>query len=186
MHNYTVQCVLPINLYNEQLFILLWAWLWLVCMANGYDLIVWLFRLMPGSRYEYVRSRIRLRNNDVSVKRNLDSFVFDYLTFDGVFMLRIMSASMSDCVTHEVLQTLWHNYNEQALGSGGGGGSAGGSGSGGHSAAGRRAGASGSAAGSANMRAKYSQRYSSSTNGGGGGHDESGGTGYVSHYIENI
>lgn len=48
VHNYTVQCVLPINLYNEQLFTLLWAWLWLVTIANCYDFVVWCYRLTPG------------------------------------------------------------------------------------------------------------------------------------------
>jgi hypothetical protein len=112
VHNYTVQCVLPINLYNEQLFTLLWAWLWLVCIANCYDFVVWIFRLAPGSRFNYVRSRLRLKNSESSTKRTLNAFVYDYLTFDGVFILRIMSLSMSDCVTHEILQTLWQNYTE--------------------------------------------------------------------------
>lgn len=112
VHNYTVQCVLPINLYNEQLFTLLWAWLWLVTIANCYDFVVWCYRLTPGSRFNYVRSRVRLKYSENSVKRNLNSFVYDYLTFDGVFILRIMSLSMSDCVTHEIVQTLWQNYTE--------------------------------------------------------------------------
>ena len=114
VHNYTVQCVLPINLYNEQLFTLLWAWLWLVCLANCYDLIIWIFRLTSGSRYNYIRSRLRFKYSENSVKRSLNSFVYDYLTFDGVFVLRIMSLSMSDCVTHEIIQTLWQNYTETA------------------------------------------------------------------------
>lgn len=112
VHNYTVQCVLPINLYNEQLFTLLWAWLWLVTIANCYDFVVWCYRLTPGSRFNYVRSRVRLKYSENSVKRNLNSFIYDYLTFDGVFILRIMSLSMSDCVTHEIVQTLWQNYTE--------------------------------------------------------------------------
>lgn len=121
VHNYTVQCVLPINLYNEQLFTLLWIWLWFVCIANCYDFVIWVFRLIPGARYNYVRSRIRLRYSENSVKRNLNSFVYDYLTFDGVFILRLMSLSMSDCVTHEIIQTLWQNYTETGKGKGSGG-----------------------------------------------------------------
>lgn len=112
VHNYTVQCVLPINLYNEQLFILLWAWLWLVCISNCYDLLLWIIRLFPSARYNYIRSRLRLKYSENSVKRNLNSFIYDYLSFDGIFILRIMTLSMSDCVTHEIVQTLWQNYTE--------------------------------------------------------------------------
>ena len=144
VHNYTVQCVLPINMYNEQLFLLLWAWLWLVCIANCYDLVIWITRLLPGSRYNYVRERIRLKYSENSVKRNLHSFVYDYLTFDGVFMMRIMSLSMSDCVTHEIIQTLWQNYTEPSRG--------------------RQAGSNG---GEPNSRASmFNQRYSSRATGG--------------------
>lgn len=69
VHNYTVQCVLPINLYNEQLFTLLWAWLWLVCIANCYDFGIWVLRLLPSSRYNYIRSRLRLKYSENSVKK---------------------------------------------------------------------------------------------------------------------
>jgi hypothetical protein len=134
VHNYTVQCVLPINLYNEQLFTLLWAWLWIVSIANCYDFVVWIFRLLPSSRFNYIRERIRLRHSESSSKRALNSFVFDYLAFDGVFVSRILSLNSSDCVTHEIMQTLWQNYTESArlggnkrdlIGVGGGGGGAG-------------------------------------------------------------
>ena len=170
VHNYTVQCVLPINLYNEQLFILLWAWLWLVCIANCYDIVVWVYRLLPGSRYDYVRTRIRLKYSEASVKRSMNAFVYDYLTFDGVFVLRIMSLSMSDCVTHEVLQTLWQNYTETARGGGGGGGSRGGGGSGGQGGGNR-----------ANFNQRYSSRHGQNQDG--GNEDR-----YASNYgnIENI
>ena len=112
VHNYTVQCVLPINLFNEQLFTLLWVWLWLVCVVNCYDLIIWILRLLPGSRYNYVRDRIRFKYSENTVKRNLNSFVKDYLSFDGVFLLRILSLNSSDSVTYDVVQSLWNNYTE--------------------------------------------------------------------------
>ncbi|CAF0738406.1 unnamed protein product [Brachionus calyciflorus] len=154
VHNYTVQCVLPINLYNEQLFILLWAWLWLVCIANCYDFLIWVVRILPSSRYNYIRTRLRLKHSENSVKRNLNSFVYDYLTFDGVFVLRIMTLSMSDCVTHEIVQTLWQNFTDTSRGRSGGGGA--GSGGAGSMLRDGRA-------------AAYNQRYSSRASGAGGG-----------------
>ncbi len=112
VHNYTVQCVLPINLFNEQLFTLLWVWLWLVCIANCYDLISWIIRLFPDSRYKYIVNRIRLKTSESSAKRSLNSFVYDYLGSDGVFLLRILTLNASDSVTHDIVQFLWHNYTE--------------------------------------------------------------------------
>lgn len=112
VHNYTVQCVLPINLFNEQLFTLLWVWLWLVCAINCYDLVIWILRLLPGSRYNYIRDRIRFKYSENTVKRSLNSFVNEYLSFDGVFMLRILTLNSSDSVTYDIVQQLWNNYTD--------------------------------------------------------------------------
>lgn len=158
VHNYTVQCVLPINLYNEQLFTLLWAWLWLVALANLYDLSIWVYRLTPGARYEYVRSRIRFRYSETSVKRSLNSFVYDYLSFDGVLVLRIMSLSMSDCVTHEIVQTLWQNFTETSKGDKMEGNKKGGSQGQGHHGG-------GSGGGSGLREGLFASRYSRTTSG---------------------
>jgi len=128
VHNYTVQCVLPINLFNEQLFTLLWVWFWLVFFVNIYDVVNWIFRLLPGSRYNYIRERIRFRTPENTVKRSLDAFVYDYLSSDGVFILRLLTLNASDSVTYDIVQMLWHNFTEsnraprnQAAGSSGGG-----------------------------------------------------------------
>jgi hypothetical protein len=112
VQNFTVQCVLPINLFNEQLFTLIWSWLWIVFIINCYDLITWIVRVLPSKRYNYIRHRLHLKCSESSVKRSLDSFVNDYLSFDGVFLLRILTLNSSDIVTHEVVQLLWHNYTE--------------------------------------------------------------------------
>lgn len=112
VHNYTVQCVLPINLFNEQLFTLLWVWLWMVCIINCYDLVIWILRVLPGSRYNYIRNRIRFKHSENAVKRTLNTFVYEYLSFDGVFLLRILSLNASDSVTHDIVQQLWNSYSE--------------------------------------------------------------------------
>lgn len=120
VHNYTVQCVLPINLFNEQIFTLLWVWLWLVCAVNCYDLIIWILRLLPGSRYNYIRDRIRFKYSENTVKRSLNSFVNEYLSYDGVFLLRILTLNSSDSVTYDIVQQLWNNYTELNKGNKGG------------------------------------------------------------------
>ena len=51
-HRYTVQCVLPINLYNEKIYMILWFWMVFVAAASILSLIVWLARtLLHGDRY---------------------------------------------------------------------------------------------------------------------------------------
>ncbi|XP_005109439.2 innexin unc-9 [Aplysia californica] len=56
IHTYSIQCVLPINMYNEYIFIFLWFWLVLLCVVNTYSLIKWNFYLLsPGQRREFVK-----------------------------------------------------------------------------------------------------------------------------------
>ena len=113
VQNFTVQCVLPINLFNEQLFTLIWAWLWIVFVFNCYEMITWVIRILPKQRYKYIRHRIHIEEYEQSNSKSyLNSFINDYLSYDGVFLLRILTLNSSDIVTHKIVQSLWKNYIE--------------------------------------------------------------------------
>jgi hypothetical protein len=43
-HKYTVQCVLPINLFNQQIFTAIWFWYMLVLFWNIAEFIIWVQR----------------------------------------------------------------------------------------------------------------------------------------------
>ena len=44
-HRYTVECVLPVNLFNQQIFQLVWFWYIIVLTTNIIGLVVWLLRM---------------------------------------------------------------------------------------------------------------------------------------------
>ena len=46
LQRYTVQCVLPINFYNEKIYLLIWFWLVVVTLVTAYSLLLWTFRLV--------------------------------------------------------------------------------------------------------------------------------------------
>ena len=131
-HRYTVQCVLPINLYNQQIFTILWFWFLLLICANLYAIFQWLNRMLPRSRRHYINKRLNLlkyfkdlnestsvlkskgflikRKKSVSeeAKRQKRKFIDDYLKFDGVFILRMISMLTSELVGTELLHELWN------------------------------------------------------------------------------
>jgi hypothetical protein len=131
VHTYTVQCVLPINLFNEKVFMFVWFWLAFVSFVNCYDMVAWLMRcFFSNVRYQYVKYRIELMQQESHLRKFIcKDFVFRYLQQDGCFVLRLVAMNSSDLVASELINELWRKYTEKYR-TGGGGGGGGGQGSG--------------------------------------------------------
>ena len=133
VHSYTVQCTLPINLYNEKIFLFLWFWLILVTLVNIVELFSWTFRglfLSDGKRYirdhlqyaerlkgsekdpdtnsiELRRQDSKLESNDKHEPRVANDFVENYLKRDGVFLLRLIGHNTNKITVNELIVSLW-------------------------------------------------------------------------------
>ena len=59
-HEYNVQCVLPINLFNQQIFTFLWFWYLILLVINTSALLIWVYRFIPKNQYNYAIRRIKL------------------------------------------------------------------------------------------------------------------------------
>ncbi len=67
---YTVQCVLPVNLFSEKVFVLVWFWLVFIALATVVSILVWLRRLLSVSaQRDYVIKCLTLFQ--VSIAREL-------------------------------------------------------------------------------------------------------------------
>ncbi len=130
-HRYSIQCVLPINLYNQQFFTFLWFWFLILFIANCWALVQWANRMLPKSRRRYINRRLNMlqyfkdlnqatsvlmkprgifgRRKSVSIeaKKQKRRFIDDYLKFDGVFVLRMVSILTSEVIGTELLHELW-------------------------------------------------------------------------------
>jgi hypothetical protein len=105
----TIQCTLPINLFNEKIFIFIWFWLFVVATLSFYSFFVWIGNFSGGSRLSFVRRYMRTQNHLASAKA-FDDFVFKYLRQDGVFLLRIVKKNSNDLVVGELICALWDQY----------------------------------------------------------------------------
>lgn len=70
VHTNTIQCLLPINCVNEQIFFIIWFWLVILVFVTFYNLATWMYEyLMPGRInffYKYISIRINIQNfNDI-------------------------------------------------------------------------------------------------------------------------
>ena len=58
VQRYTVQCVLPINMYTEKIYTFLWFWMVFVAAVSVINLLTWLMRfLMTSDSVRYIKVR---------------------------------------------------------------------------------------------------------------------------------
>ncbi|CAF0883967.1 unnamed protein product [Adineta steineri] len=123
IHRYTVQCVLPINLFNEKIFLILWFWILLLAAFNIGDFLSWLLRMINvESRTSYIKRKLHMsnamtpdnertkseenKNNDQKIKQ----FTREFLQEDGCFALRLLARNGQDIIVSDVIDYLFKYY----------------------------------------------------------------------------
>ncbi len=123
-HKNTIQCTLPINLFNEKIFIFIWFWMCLVAALSVYTFFMWLITLTCFSRVSYIKQYLVTAENQAFERLNqpsssnssnidsklLDAFVYDYLKQDGVFLLRVIKKNTNHILASELVCSLWDNF----------------------------------------------------------------------------
>lgn len=92
IHNYSLQCVLPINLFNEKIFIFIWFWLLGIILATVVNLIHWGVKTfwLP-TQVRYIKRQLRSMDYDKREPHAVSKFTEYYLRRDGVFIVRMVS-----------------------------------------------------------------------------------------------
>ncbi|XP_046351840.1 innexin unc-9-like isoform X1 [Haliotis rufescens] len=118
VHSYTVQCVLPINLFNEKIFIFVWFWLVFVSALSAGNFFIWVYTMIfRQHRLRYLKKFLRV--NDC-YKSELDKkmavkFGEQYLRQDGIFVLRLVGKNANDVLVSELILQLWNHYRNKPL-----------------------------------------------------------------------
>jgi hypothetical protein len=115
---YTVQCVLPINLYVEMMFAVLWYWMVFLLTVTCAFFITWLIRAFDAAdRISFVKQRLydcrRLdRDSEARCKSLVEDFVFDYLRQDGIFVMRLVCHNVDSITTSDIIGCLWDKWHQ--------------------------------------------------------------------------
>eukprot|EP00918_Siedleckia_nematoides_P008653 GHVU01018965.1.p1 GENE.GHVU01018965.1~~GHVU01018965.1.p1 ORF type:complete len:381 (+),score=52.71 GHVU01018965.1:1-1143(+) len=118
VQRYTVQCALPINLFNEKIFLIIWFWIFLLAIITFLNFIQWFWTFCDkGGRHEYVAHYLkkeRLYDSSSDDERKcFVQFMDNYLRQDGVFVLRLVDLNTNPVVVREFFGQLWNQYKNE-------------------------------------------------------------------------
>ncbi|XP_067685808.1 innexin unc-9-like [Haliotis asinina] len=113
IQRYTVQCVLAVNLYHEKIFAFLWLWLVIITLIGLYSYIIWIKKLMvPSGRTFFVQKYLHYVDRKFKDNHAKDKFLRDYVSTDGVFVLRMLEYNTSERLVVDVVKVLWNSFGE--------------------------------------------------------------------------
>lgn len=114
VHRYSVQCVLPINMYNEKIYVFLWFWFMMVAVITVLNFLTWLIRsILPSDKLRYIKNHLATAryHGDLSNDK-IEEFVTDYLRSDGIFLIRLIGHNCNFITTNDITAALWREYIE--------------------------------------------------------------------------
>ncbi|VDM17609.1 unnamed protein product [Hydatigera taeniaeformis] len=119
-NNLFAQCVLPINMLNEKIYIFLYFFLAGVMLFTVISIPLWLFRISKYRQRHFVKRFLKMADvynrDDSQLKDLIDRFINEFLRQDGHFLLRMLSMNAGDLITVEIVCCLFGNYRKQFYG----------------------------------------------------------------------
>ncbi|CAF3317621.1 unnamed protein product [Rotaria socialis] len=126
-HPHTVQCVLPINVFNEKIFIFAYLWLIFLLICALYNLLIqWLLfilfhRTVVDTRVRRFRSISSKYRTDDNYEENKPMYKFDrqpitknfsqrYLCCDGIVIMRLFDMNIDLVTMNDLMDDLWELY----------------------------------------------------------------------------
>jgi len=119
VHRYTIQCTLPINMYNEKIYMFLWFWFVFVAFISTLDLLIWIIRYcLRGDKIRFLKNHLNFYEGgrDQKEKEQVGDFLDNYLRQDGVFLLRLIAHNTNNLTTTEIVCSVfekwktWNNF----------------------------------------------------------------------------
>ncbi|CAM4866003.1 unnamed protein product [Rotaria socialis] len=114
IHKHTIQCVLPVNLFNEKIFIFIWFWLVIVSILSSYGFIMCVWQqILPFNREHFLKKYLKIMNRitrETFDRKLFNTFSSKYLRHDGVLVLRLVAMNTNDVVMGEIMVALWDAF----------------------------------------------------------------------------
>lgn len=112
---YTLECILPLNLYNDKFFALFTIIFPLLLVLNFFNLIYWLWINSAWGRKRFVKIYLSdpLQLDDAGRDHDdLHCFAEEYLRRDGIFVLQMIEMNVGGIIVESIMEKLWDQYME--------------------------------------------------------------------------
>lgn len=111
-HQYTVQCVLTINIFVEKIYIIIWFWFVILSFITLFDMFAFIYRnCIPFVRHNYVMKHLLVFNRlPEGHKKTFKDFTANHLKPDVVLVMRILSNNVNSMVVSELVKTMWESF----------------------------------------------------------------------------
>lgn len=116
IQRWTLQCVIPINLYNEKIFLFMWFWCVLLSVLSGFNLCMTIaIGVLPQMRETFIKKHLNMKNMlDQKQKRRhnriCEKFIHEHLCQDGVYVLKQIAYNCNTVVTGDVIMYMFYRF----------------------------------------------------------------------------
>lgn len=114
---YTLQCILPMNLYFDKFFALFTIAIPILIAMFIFSTMGWVLSMSHGRRNKFLQTHLIKpqavaddNNNDSSDKRLVEAFHKEFLLEDGIFALQLIKMNVGGFVCDAVLESLWERF----------------------------------------------------------------------------
>ena len=115
VHRYSVQCVLPINMFTEKIYLFLWFWMAIVALLTVFSFLMWFVRVVfPSQRRSYLSQLLELagRIKNRASSQMVEEFTMGVCKQDGVFLIRLIEHNTSKITATEIVGALWDEWKD--------------------------------------------------------------------------
>ena len=118
INNVFAQCLLPINMLNEKIYIFIYFFATSVLVLTILSVPLWIYRILCRKSHRQLVKRCLRMNNvygeiDGYTKQCIDRFVVEFLRQDGNFIIRMLSLNVGDLMMASVICRLFQIYSTE-------------------------------------------------------------------------
>lgn len=111
---YTLQCVLPLNLYNDKFFAIFTIVYPILLIISFVSMLSWIWTNSAHGRKAFV-DRYLIKPLDLKRADHDDVTMFteEYLRRDGIFVLQMVEMNVGGLVVETLMEKLWDQFTEE-------------------------------------------------------------------------